>query len=188
MMMVMVRRSILVERGGVVDDGGRVRVPLVMRMSDNTRWTGGSVHAIVATATSSASTTDGVRLQPFGRYVQQRRWLLLLLLRWRRPSGWCDRSGRRWRFDDGRRRGPGDISRRRWRLQRHGWRRWWRRRWAVFVQAAVHHRPPAQPGSGCRGRAPCSGGNIVFTATVQRTDGSVPEVADDDNCCGFGRV
>lgn len=88
MMVVMVRRGVLVERGGVVDNGGRVRVPLVMRMSDDARRTGGGVHAIVATATSSPSTTDGVSLQPFGRYVQQRRWLLLLLLlRRRRPSG-----------------------------------------------------------------------------------------------------
>uniref|UniRef100_A0A2S2PX15 Uncharacterized protein n=1 Tax=Sipha flava TaxID=143950 RepID=A0A2S2PX15_9HEMI len=119
-----------------------------------------------------------MRLQPFSRYVQQR-WRL----RRRSAAGRSDRRGRR-RGLNHRRCGARYVRRRR-RRKRHGRRRRCRR--AVLVQAAVHHRPPTQPGSGCRGRAPCSGGNIVFTATVQRTDGSVPEVADDDNCCGFGR-
>lgn len=78
---VMRRSGVLVERG-VVDDGGRVRVPLVVRVSDDARRTGGSVHALV---TAAAATANGMRLQPLCRYVQQRRWLLLLLL-WR----WCD--------------------------------------------------------------------------------------------------
>lgn len=87
MVMVMMRRGVLVERCGVIDDGRRIRVPLVMRVSDDARGSGGGVHALVSTSTASAA--DGMRLQPFGRYMQQRRRL------WRRRSGGRDRRGRR---------------------------------------------------------------------------------------------
>lgn len=66
MVMVMVMRSaVLVERG-VIDDGGRVRVPLVMRVPDDASRSGSGVHTLVA---ASAATADRMRLQPFGRYV-----------------------------------------------------------------------------------------------------------------------
>lgn len=60
-MVVMRRSGVLVERC-VVDDSGRVRVPLVVRMSDDARRTGGGVHALVTTTATAATAADGMRL------------------------------------------------------------------------------------------------------------------------------